>query len=526
MPGVIAGCCLLLLLAFAMLSGAQAQTLRWAARGDSQGMDPYAFAEGVTHNLNSLVYDSLVEHDQQQRIVPALATAWSVSSDGKTWRFTLRRGVSFHDGTPFSADDVVFSILRAQRPPSARATLATRLGTPVRVDAQTVELRLRDPNPAQLEMLGSMLIMGRDWTVAHGAERVADAGKREESPIARQAMGTGRFMLSSREPGVRTVLTRNPKWWGRFEGNVERLVFLPIDNDATRTAALIAGDLDFTQDLSTQDVPVLAMNPAIRLLTGPESRVIYLGLDQFRDELPDSGVMGRNPLKDRRVREALFDALDAERLRTTVMRGLSVPTACMASAETDCLQTELAARPPADLERARALLAQAGYAQGFALVLDCPNDRYVNDRALCVAIAGMLSRVGVRVTVQARSKTQHFPKLRRYESSFFLAGWGGVDDPQFLLDSVLHSVDPVRQKGDANYARYADLELDRLIDTAGVEMDAPRRAELIRAVQRRVFEQHYYLPLHRQAITWAARKNVRAVITPNNVVRPDWIHID
>lgn len=525
-------------LAFACVA-VNAKTLRWAARGDAQSLDPHAANEGVTNNINGLLFDALVDRWPDQSLVPALATGWKVV-DPLTWRFTLRQGVRFHDGSPLTADDVVFSIDRAQQPSSQMAIYARPLGNPVRIDAHTVELRLATPNPILLDQLAAIFIMSKAWSQAHRAERVPDFNAREEGYASTHAMGSGPYQLKRREAGTRTELTLHAGWWGRSSGNtsgpssgpslgnVDEVVFTPIVSDATRLAAVLSGDVDLIQDAPPQDLARLAADPRMRLTRGPENRLIFLGFDVFRDELPSSNIKGRNPLKDRRVREAFWRAIDVEALKKAIMRDQSFPTGCMAPSAHGCLAApELEARPPVDLAAAKRLMAEAGYAQGFDLTLDCPNDRYMNDQPICVALVGMLARIGVRLKVDARPKSLFFPKAQNHDTSFYLYGWGGGStDPQIVLDPLVHSFDAQSQKGGDNNGRIADAELDRLIDAAAIEMDTTKRQRLLGDALRRVREQVYYLPLHRQMLTWVSRANVKPVMTPLNHVRPQWVVVD
>jgi len=515
-----------LLLCLALLPPLQAQTLRWAARGDARSMDPHAALETVTININALVYDPLVTLDRQGRFVPALATGWTVV-EPTLWRFTLRRGVRFQDGTPFTASDAVFSIERAQQASSQFALHARALGKAARIDDDTLELHQARPDPILLEHLAAILIMSRRWAEAHHAEQVPDLKNGQEAYSNRHAMGTGRYLLQQYQPGTRTLLERNPGWWGRFDGNVERIVYMPMANDATRTAALLAGDIDFMQDVPPQAAARLAKEPALRVLNGAENRLIYLGFDQFRDELGSAGVKGRNPFKDLRVRQAFFHAIDAEALKKNIMLGLSEPTGCVSASAAGCLAAPTDPQPPANLALARRLMAEAGYPKGFALTLDCPNDRYTNDRALCLAIGGMLSRIGIELSVDARPKAQYFPKLGRFDTSFFLHGYGQpTADAQTLLDGLVHSRDASTHQGDANYGRFADAELDRWLDAAGAETDPARRAAAIGRAQQLAADRHYLLPIHRQMLSWAMRSGVHAVMTPDNIVRADWIRVE
>jgi len=507
-------------------SASAPQTLRWAGRGDVGTLDPHSFNEGFTDNVLGHVYEQLAQRGRQQQIEPALAESWTVVNE-TTWRFTMRAGVRFSDGSPLTAADAVFSIERAQQASSQQAYFARQLGKAVLLDERRFELRLEKPNPLLLEHQLNVRIMSAAWCKANNAATVPNFTKKEEAFSTRRAMGTGPFVIESFEPGVRVVLARNPAWWGRFEGNVSRIVYTPIGNDATRTAALLAGDIDFTHDTPPQDITRLSRESAVKLVQGPENRVLFFVLDQFRDELLYASVKGRNPFKDVRVREAFFLAVDAEALKAGTMRGQSVPTGCVATSAVGCMAPELEKRGAPDPARARRLLAEAGYPEGFEVALDCPNDRYVNDQALCVATAAMLGRIGVKVRVEARPKTLFFQKIERFDTSFYLIGWGGgTTDAQALLDPIVHRPEQRTQKGGYNYGRVGDEQLDTWIDAAGSEMDTAKRAELIAQAQRRVMAQHTLLPLHRQMITWAARRHVTPVVMPDNAVRVHWVRME
>ncbi len=518
--------CLFVLTLTLLTALAQANTLRWAGRGDIGTMDPHSFNEGLTDNIVGHIYEQLAQRNRQQQIEPALAESWTVVND-TTWRFTLRAGVRFSDGSPLTAADAVFSIERAQQASSQQAYFARQLGKPTQIDERTFELKLEKPNPLLLEHQLNVRIMSAAWCRANGVAKVPDFTKKEEGHSTRHAMGTGPFVLERFEPGIRVTLAKHPAWWDRFDGNVTRIVYTPIGNDGTRTAALLSGDIDFTHDTPPQDLTRLAGESAVRLVQGPENRVLFFVLDQFRDELLHASVKGKNPFKDVRVREAFALAIDAEALKAGTMRGQSVTTACLATAAVGCLAPELEQRPKADPARARRLLADAGYGEGFEVTLDCPNDRYVNDQPICIAVAAMLGRVGVKVRVDARPKTIFFQKIERLDTSMYLLGWGGgTTDAQGILDPIVHRPDARTQKGSYNYGRVGDEQLDAIIDAAGSEMNVPKRAQLIADAQRRTQSQFYVLPIHRQMITWAARRHVTPVVMPDNAVRGHWVRID
>jgi peptide/nickel transport system substrate-binding protein len=510
---------------------AGAQTLRWASQGEPQTMDPHAQNEGLTNNINQHIYERLVSRDPALAIVPGLAVAWQMLSP-TAWRFELRRGVRFHDGAPFTADDVVFSIERAQHPHSLIAQFARAVGKPVKIDDYTVELRQDKPNPVLLQHLDTLFIMSKRWCLAHKVERPLDFKAKEETHAARHANGTGPFALKSRQPGVKTVLTRNPHWWGRFAGNVAEVVHTPIAADATRVSALLSGAIDLLQDPPLQDVERLSRQPGIAVVSGAENRVVFLGMDQFRDELIDGNAKdaagkNRNPFKDRRVRQALYRAIDADAIRARIMQGQSQPTGCLMPSPAACTDPALEARLAYDPPLARRLLAEAGYPNGFSVGLDCPNNRYVNDAKICQAVAAMLAQIGVRVRLTTSPKATYFPKLERHEASFYLLGWGGaITDAQTTLDPVMHSFDARTQKGSYNYGRFSDRELDAAIDAAASEMDGPRRQVFIAQALRRHHDQVFHIPLHRQAIPWAARANVKPVHRADNYVMSHWIQID
>jgi peptide/nickel transport system substrate-binding protein len=508
------------------VSAADAKSLRWSTRGDVQTMDPYSQNELLTTNVSILIYDALTDRMPDMSIGPGLAESWKVVND-TTWRFNLRHGVKFQDGRPFTADDVVFSIERAQMPTSQLSQYAIALGTPVKIDDFTVELRQQKPNPILLQHLNTIFIMSKSWCIEHHVEKPLDFKSREETFASRNANGTGPYMLKSREVSVKTVLVRNPNWWQQPQGDVTELVYTPIASDPTRMAALLSGEIDIVTDPAPQDVARFEGNVDFKVLNGLENRVLFFGMDQYRDALEGSNVKDRNPFKDVRVREAFYKAIDVDMLQSKIMRGQSITTGCMTTAPSGCLDPSLEKHPPVDVPGAKKLMADAGYPNGFELTLDCPNDRYINDRDICIAAVSMLAKIGVTLKVNAIPKTIYFPKLEKNDTNMYLLGWGGsVTDAQIVMDPILHTKDPVTQKGYYNYGRYSDPALDKLIDAASVEMnEAKRRQEIIDAIALMTRE-HRYIVLHRQKLSWVARKNVTPVLLPNNILRVEWIRMN
>ena len=517
-----------------LAAGAEAATFRWSSQGDYLSADPHAQNEGLNNLINNEVFERLTARGKDLALIPSLATSWEAVSP-TVWRFNLRRGVRFHDGTPFTADDVVFSIERAQLPSSNFKVFATPLGKARRLDAHTVEIELPRPTPAGvfLENVNAVNIASKAWCERHNVVKPQDFKTGEETYASTRANGTGPYVLVKRESEVVTLLRKNPEWWGlregtgdrRFEGNVDEIVYRPIKSNATRMAALVSGELDLVLDPSLQDIPRLKRDPEVRVLEGPENRVIFLVMDQESDELKVSSVKGKNPLKDVRVRKALYQAIDVMAIRSQVMRGLAVPTGSMIPAPASVFPALEPRLLPYDPERAKKLLAEAGYPQGFELGLLCPNDRYVNDERICTALAGMLAKVGVKVRLTTLPRAQFFQQVDQLNITVHLYGWGGAAvDPGFTLTPVLHGRDG-KGKGDFNSGRYKDEALDRLIDAVEVEMDPVKRRGMMLDAFRRIRENVYTIPLHRQMIPWAVRANVKVVHRPDNVVEALWITV-
>ncbi|MEQ1518356.1 MAG: ABC transporter substrate-binding protein, partial [Usitatibacteraceae bacterium] len=351
---------------------------------------------------------------------------------------------------------------------------------------------------------------------------------KEETYAIRNAMGTGPYMLVSREADVKTVLKKNPNWWGikekRFEGNVDEVVYTPIKAAGTRVAALLSGEVDFILDPPLQDLEKLKREKALKVYEGQENRVIFIGMDQARDELLYSNVKGKNPFKDKRVRQALYQAADVEALKKTVMRGLSVPTAILLSAPKAAgIPDSMDKRYPLDLVAAKKLLTEAGYPNGFEVTMDCPNDRYINDERICVALAGMWSKIGVTVKVAAIPKANYFPKVQKLDTSMYMLGWGGATtDAMFTLKPVLHSRND-KGAGEYNWGNYKVAEFDALIDKAESEMDMKARQEMINKAMQMHHDNVFHIPLHLQVIPWASKGTVNVTHRPDNWLEVSWI---
>ena len=514
-----------LTLSLLVTAPAQARTLRWASQGDALTMDPHAQNEGLTNSMNGQVYERLVKRDRQLNIVPGLATSWQQTGP-LSWRFKLRQGVKFHDGSPLTVEDVVFSVQRAQQPTANIAVYANALGTPVAIDRETVEFRLPKVNPVFLQHLDAVFIMNKAWCEQHKVVRPLDYKNKEESFAGFNANGTGPFMLVNRQPGIKTSFKRNPQWWGNWEGNLTEAVYTPISNDATRLAALVSGEIDFVLDPAPRDVARLRSTAGVKIVDGPESRVIFIGMDQFRDELLYSSVKGKNPFKDVRVRRALYQAIDIETLRSKLMNGQSLPTGSLvpntlAAYNDPLLETRL----PFDVARARALMAEAGYAEGFDVTIDCPNNRYVNDEEICLSLASMWAQIKVRLKVNAQPRTLWFPRMEKLDTSLYLLGWGGaVTDAETTLTPVMRFPAP-NGVGLYNWGRVKNERFEELAIASGLEADPKKREELVKAALREYQSQVHLIPLHRQMIPWATRSHVDVVHRPDNWLELPWVSL-
>ena len=401
---------------------AHAATLRVANQGDALSMDPHSLNESLQLSFTGNIYEPLVGRGKKLELVPGLATSWAMTGP-TVWRFELRKGVKFHDGTPFGADDVVFSFKRAAADGSDMKSYTAPIKEVRKVGESTVEIETLAPFPILPDTLTTLFIMSKKWSEDNKATVPVDRRKGIENTASFKANGTGPYRLKERQPSQRTVVVRNLNYWDKVEGNADEVIFTPIGNDATRVAALLSGEIDVMEPAPLQDVDRLRASPNLNVLQGPELRTIFLGMDQKRDELLYSSVKGKNPFKDVRVRKAFYQAIDIETITARVMRGAATPTALMVAPGIKGFVPELNKRPPHDVEAAKKLLAEAGYPNGFEVSMNCPNDRYVNDAKICEAVAANLARVGVKVNLQTEGKGTYFPKILRRDTSFYLLGW-------------------------------------------------------------------------------------------------------
>lgn len=499
-------------------TAAEAKTLRWASQGDALTLDPHAQNEGPTTAMNLHVYDPLIGRDPKLAKVPALALSWKpIAPD--TWEFKLRPDVKFSDGTPFTAEDVAFSYTRALAPTSDFRAYISSIKEVKAVDPLTVHIVTNGPNPILPDYATSILVMSKAWAEKHNVTKPQSYKDKEETYAVRNAMGTGPYVVKQRDPDVRTVLTKNPTYWGakEFPDYPDELVYTPIKEPATRVAALISGQVDFLQDAPLQDVARIRQTPGLKTEEAAQIRSIFLGLDMGSAELKYSDVKGKNPFADKRVRQAMYQAIDIEAIKSKVMRNFSAPAGLVTAPGVHGYTKELDKRLKYDVAAAKKLMAEAGYPNGFSVTLDCSNDRYNNDEQICQAVTGMLAQIGIKVDLQSRSKTLHFPKVQKKDSSFFLVGWGVPTlDSHYVFTFLYQTNDAAKKVGSWNYINYSNPKMDELTDAMLKEVDQSKRDQMIAEAWKIAVEDMPYLPLHHQLIVWSMSDKVTMPIFAND----------
>ena len=497
----------------------EAKTLRYATQDEPQTLDPHSAQLAVTNRLLMNVYEGLVGRDKNFKLVPWLAVSWT-QPDALTWRFKLRPNVKFHDGAPFTADDVVFSLERILSPNSQLKSAVQGVAKARKVDDLTVDLIMREPNPVLLNHIFTFRIMNKAWAIKNNSVNPQNYKDKEDTFSSRNANGTGPFMLKERQTDVKTVLVANPNWWNADSperGNVTQVILLPIKSNATRAAALLSGEVDFINDPPPQDIARLKSVPEVKIIEGLEARVQYLVFDTSRDELLYSNVKGKNPFKDVRVRQAIAHAIDVQAIKSKVMRNLSLPIGSIITSTDQGYAKDADKRLPLDREKAKKLLADAGYPKGFEITLDCGNNQPAAD--ICQSISPMLAQIGIKVTPNIVLTSNFFSKLQKFDTSFYLLSWGTpTSDALSTLQYLLRTNNGADAgNGDGNYGRYSNAKFDQLVDAFRIEPDTQKRDAMIREALLIINAELPVLPLHQAIIPWAMRKNVTAIFPPNNI---------
>ena len=512
--------------ALAVAGPAAAKTLRIGAQADAGTMDPHAQNIQTTISVISWMYEALVTRDKSLAKAPQLATGWELLGPNE-WRFTLRPDVKFHDGSAFGADDVAMSIARAQADTSQYKGYVGNIAETRIVDDLTIDLVTAEPDPLLLDKLTQVFIMDKDWADANNVQRPQDLKKKEETYSVQNANGTGPYMLKTREPDARTVLTRNADYWGTLDGDIDEIVYQPISSDPTRIAALVSGELDLVTAIPSQNVAQLEANPDIKLAVTDEFRTLFFAFDVGSESLKHGDAGGKNPFSDRRVRRAVNLALDSEAIVRTVMRGYATATGQILAPGNVGHDAELDALSGYDPEAAKGLLAEAGYPDGFSFTLDCPNNRYINDEQICRAAAAMLAQVGLDVSLNLMPRAVYFgQRLWNRDSTMFLMGFNSpYFDGTYMAETMVMTTTE-GSEGIYNYSLNSDLELDAAIREARGTLDVEGRHKKLQAVFRTIKEDVLYAPLHHQVLVYAMKPNVGVKIRPDNWLEIRWVTMD
>ena len=494
-------------IACAAVGTAQAETLRWAAQNDILTLDPHSQNHATTNAIRMHSYEGLTRYNEKFEVEPALATKWTMISPTKV-RFELRKGVKFADGSPFTADDVIFSFGRIKQPQGTMQIYVTGINEIKKIDDHTVDFILAAPQPILLRNIIDFRIMSKAWSEKNKTTNVQDYKAKEENYASRNVNGTGPYKITGWTPDQRLTMTINKEWWGKHGGNVTEVIYTPIKSDPTRVAALLSGDVDMLTDLPVQDVARLRQDPKLKIVDGHEVRTIFIALDEYSPELKFSDVKGKNPFKDKRVREALSIAIDREAIKRNTMRGLSLPASIIVAPGVNGHSPEIDIAIKADPERAKKLLADAGYPEGFELQLNCPNNRYVNDEEICQNVVAMWARVGVKTKLVAESMATFIQKVQNFDTSAYLLGWGvATFDAQYSLQSLIRTR-TTGADGNFNFGRISDPKIDALVDAMKTETDVAKRNAQIREALVLTRDQVHSIPLHHQLRPWAMKKGV------------------
>ena len=484
---------------------ASAQTATIAVGAPVTSLDPHYHQLSPNNAAADTIFDRLVNTDHQARGVPGLATEWRVVAP-TVWEFRLRPNVRFHNGNAFTAEDVAFTLGRLPNVPNSPSSFAVYSRPLTRieiVDPQTIRFHTAQPYPLLPLDMTNVRIIDKET-----AENATTADFNE----VRAAQGTGPYRVVSHRNGDRIEFERFDGYWGD-RAPFQRISYRMITNDAARTAALLAGDVDLIDQVPTSDLTNLRRNQNVRLSEAVGLRLVFLGLDHLRpanENSPyitdnDGKPLGRNPLQDVRVRRALSMAIDRRAIVDRIMEGAAVPANQFLPEGVFGFVPDLPA-PAFDADGARRLLAEAGYPQGFRIQLNGPNDRYINDARIIQAIGQMWTRIGVRTAVEAQPWTTFVGRAGRQEYTAFLIGWGSNPDGSHPLRNILATVSRERGWGASNRGRFSNPQLDTLLEQSLVEMDEAKRERLVIDAMRIGMQEVGVIPLHIQTNIWAARR--------------------
>ena len=506
-------------------ASASAESFKWASNTDPQTMDPHAVNSAPVLSFLNNIYEGLVRRNQGMTIEGSLAESWEPLDGEDGWRFNLRQGVTFQNGSAFNSEDVMFSYERA----SNEAADVRSWFAPVKevrvVDDYTIDFVTNAPNPLFPDSIANFMILDKDWAEANGAELPA---RDAENFATMNVNGTGAFTLASRDPGVKTVLVPHAGWWDDATHNVTEATFTPIGNSATGLAALLSGEIDFIQPIPLQDVPQVESRDGFKVLEGEETRVIMFGFGHEHEELLySSDVSGKNPFQDVGVRLAAAHAIDIASIDRVLFRGKIDSASQLVPAGISGYSETNSDRPAYDPDRARALLAEAGYPDGFSFGLRCPNDRYINDEALCRATASMFAAVGLNAELSTGPVRDYWPQLREDAFDMYLLGWSpGTFDMEHPIRFLMSTPNKEKKLGSWNFGGYSNARVDELLPGIQQEIDPAARQAMVDEVVAITQDEVAYIPLYTQPLIWAAKDNVDLTQRADNFFMLRWVTVN
>ncbi|HVL57606.1 MAG TPA: ABC transporter substrate-binding protein [Burkholderiaceae bacterium] len=469
-------------------------------------LDPHFHNLTPNNGLVKHVFDTLIATDEFQNLKPGLAESWRATDD-TTWEIKLRRGVKWHDGSPFTAEDVIATFKRVPNVPNSPASFAQfvkPISSVQATDSHTLVLKTPAAHP----------LLPRDLTAVHILSKaVAESARTEDFNSGKAMIGTGPYKYVDYKAGDRVVLERNEGYWGPKPAWT-RLQFRMITNGAARVAALLSGDVQMIENVPTADMQRIASNPQLEVKSAVSNRVIYLHMDTGRDKnspfvrAKDGKPLEENPLRDVRVRKAISKAIDRNAIVERIMEKQAVPAGQFLAPQFFGTSKKLGPEKH-DPEGARKLLAEAGYPNGFQLTLHSPNNRYINDEKVAQAVAQFLTRVGIDTKLETMPANIFFSRGSKLEFSFLLAGWGAESgDTSSPLRALVGTFDPSKGNGAANRGRFSNDGLDAMISTALTTIDDTKRGLLLAAASERAMELQGIIPLHFEVSAWGMRKGL------------------
>lgn len=505
-------------------TGASAETFRWASNTDPQTMDPHAVNSTPVLSFLNNIYEGLVRRGENMSIEPSLATSWEPLEGKHGWRFHLRKNVTFQNGAKFTAEDVFFSYQRASNEAADVRSWFSPVSDVIVVDDYTIDFVTHNPNPLFPDSIANFMILDKDWAEQNNAALPA---KDAQNYATLHTNGTGPFTLSSRDPGVKTTLTPYTTWWDTATHNVTEAVFTPIGNSATGIAALLSGEIDFIQPIPLQDAKQVESRKGYKVLEGEETRVIMFGFGHEHDKLLySSDVSDANPFKDPRVRLAAAHAINMSSIDRVLFRGKIEAASQLVPEGISGYSEKNAARPEYNPTRAKELLAEAGYPNGFSFGLKCTNDRYINDEALCRAAASMFSAVGLKAQLSTGPVRDYWTQLRADDFDMYLLGWSpGTFDIEHPIRFLLHSQDNEKKLGSWNFGNYSNARVDELLPSILQEINPAKRQAMVDEVVAITQKEVAYIPLYTQPLIWATKENIDITQRADNFFMLRWVSI-